>query len=103
MTVKSKDAERLEGGRHYEASTAVTPRGSPLLEHPRVAVRVCEVGEAGVIATLRIQPRAPSTGPRLDRVLVPDRADRDAAGDQLRPLGREVGCNEVELGSRRLA
>src|SRR5262249_31508842 len=68
---------------------------APLLEHPRVAVGIRKVGETGVIATLRIQPRAPPTSPRFEGGLVPDRADCDAVGDQFRQLGRKVGCDEV--------
>src|SRR5262249_5118348 len=67
------------------------------LKDPRVAVRVGEIGEARVVAALRIQPGAPSTGPRLERVLVPDLVDGDATGDQFRPLGREVGGHQVKL------
>src|SRR6266700_5155155 len=44
---------------------------SAFLQGPGVAVRVGEVGEAGVVAALRIDALAPSAGPGLDRVLVP--------------------------------
>ena len=37
-----------------------------LLQGPGVAVRV---GEAGIVATLGIQPHAPSADPRLERIL----------------------------------
>jgi hypothetical protein len=65
------------------------------LQGPGVAVRVGEVGEASIVATLWIERCAPSAGPLLYRVLVPDRADRDAAVNQFRPLGREVSRNEI--------
>src|SRR5262249_14832992 len=56
-----------------------------------------EVGEAGVIAPLGMEPRAPSSGPGLDRLLVADLTDRDTAGDEPGPLGREVGRDETEV------
>src|SRR5262245_29311605 len=62
---------------YRQGSYAVTA----FLEDPAVAVRVGEVGEAGIVATLGIQPRAPSAGPRLDWVLVPNRPNCDAAAD----------------------
>jgi hypothetical protein len=70
---------------------------SAFLQGPAVAVRVGEVGEAGVVATLRIQPRAPPAGPGPDRLLVPDLADGDTASDELRPLRREVGRDEMQV------
>src|SRR5262249_46115742 len=68
-----------------------------LLQGPGVAVRVTEVGEARVVATLRIQPRAPSAGPGLDRVLVADWAHRDAAGDESCPLGRQLRGDPTQV------
>src|SRR5262245_8428732 len=67
------------------------------LQGPRIAVRVGEIGEAGIVATLGVQPRAPSASPRFDRVLVPDRTDRDAATDQCRPGLREVGRDKIQM------
>src|SRR4029453_17139949 len=66
------------------------------LQGPGVAIRVGEVGEACIIATLGVQARVPSAGPRFDRVLVPDRTDRDATINQFRPSVREVGRDKVE-------
>ena len=68
-----------------------------LLERPGVAVGVGEVGEAGVVAALRVQPGAPAAGPRLDRVLVPDGADGDAAGDESRPRAGNIGRDEMQV------
>jgi hypothetical protein len=53
-----------------------------------------------MVATLGIQPGAPPADPRLDWVLVANRADRNAAGDQSRPLGHKVGRNEVKVVRR---
>src|SRR5216684_1927061 len=67
------------------------------LQGPGVSVRVGEVRKARIVATLGVQPHAPSSRPGFDRVLVPDRADVDAAADQFRPFGREVARNEAQV------
>src|SRR5262245_36243412 len=67
------------------------------LQGPRIAVWVGEVGEAGIVATLGVKPRAPSAGPRFDRVLVPDRTDRHATSDQILPSSRDVVRDEVQV------
>src|SRR5262249_22821491 len=67
------------------------------LQSPGVTVRVGEVGETGIVATLGVQPPAPSAGPRFEWFLVPDRTDRDAASHQCRPSIRDVGRDEVQV------
>lgn len=67
------------------------------LQNPGISVWVCEIREARIVATLGVQPHAPSSGPGLDRVLVPDRADVDTAADQFRPFGLEVARNEAQV------
>ena len=58
---------------------------TPFLQSPSVAVWVGEVGKAGIIAMLGVKPIAPSAGPCVDRVLVSDRADRDATYARMMP------------------
>src|ERR1700742_3024606 len=76
-------------------------RGSPsgpvadLLDDPGVPVRVGEVGEAGVVAALRIDAGCPTAQPVVDRRFVPDVADLDAAAGEF-PVGRfDVGDDEI--------
>src|ERR1700754_4197098 len=68
-----------------------------LLQRPCIAVRVFEVGKARIVATLRVEPGAKATFPRIDRRLVPELADRYAAPDQRSALGREVGRDQVQV------
>lgn len=70
---------------------------APLLEGPGVAVGIGEIGEAGVIATLRVQPRAKSPGPRFKGLLMPNRPDSDAPGNESGSLGRQICRNEVQI------
>src|SRR5262245_689837 len=67
------------------------------LQRPSVAVRIGEVGEAGVVATLGVQPSTPSAGPRLHRVFVTNRTDRDAARNQFLPSLRDVGRDQIQV------
>src|SRR5262249_43162944 len=67
-----------------------------LLQDPGVAVQVGKVGEAGTVATLGVQSRAPSAGPCFDRVLVADRAEGDATRDQFLPSRREIRRDEIQ-------
>ena len=75
-------------------STTVEPA---FLEDPRVAVRVREISEAGIVATFGIHARVPRTGPRFEWVLMTDPTDRDALSDQPRPRLSEVGRYQVQV------
>ena len=65
------------------------------LQGPDVSVRIGEIREAGIVTSLGIQTRAPPSGPRLDRILVPNRADSAGAwtrGDNNRAVACILGC-----------
>ena len=72
-----------------------------LLQHPRVAVGVAEVGERVVVAVLGIRPGLPAV-----RRHVPDLAHLDTASDELGPGRLDVGarrggCRGWSLAQRR--
>jgi hypothetical protein len=50
-----------------------------------------------IVATLWIESRAPSSGPHVDRLIVPERTDGDATANQPFPLGGEVCRHEVKV------
>ena len=67
------------------------------LQGPGVAVWISKIGDAGIVATLGVQPGAPLAGPRFDRLLVTDRPDRDSTRDQFRSCIRKVVRDEVQI------
>src|SRR6266404_31017 len=70
------------------------------LKYPGVAVRVGEVGEAGVVPSLRVGTRFPAPLPFVDRRLVPDAADLDAASAEFTAGGFDVGDSQESCAER---
>ena len=68
---------------------------APFLQYPAVAIRIAEVGEAGIVSVRRVEPRSETPIPRSDRGLVADFTDRDAAFEQVAARGLEVRDHEI--------
>jgi hypothetical protein len=61
------------------------------LQHPAIAIRIGEAGEARIVAARGIESRRETSVPSADGRLVADRADRGAALKQLGARGIQVG------------
>jgi len=63
-----------------------------VVQRPRVAVGVGELGEARIVAALRVDAGLEAALPRVERRLVPDLPDVDAATGQLGPRRFKIGA-----------
>ena len=70
---------------------------TPFLQHPTIAIRVREVGEARVVPVRGVEPDCETSVPGIDGDLVPDRTDFDPALKQAAPRGLEVGDDEIDV------
>src|SRR4051812_18663262 len=66
------------------------------LQRPSVAVRVGELGEAGVVGAARFEARLPGAAPVVERSLVAEVADLDAPAQELVSCGLEVLDDQKE-------
>jgi hypothetical protein len=78
---------------HDTSHIAVTP----FLQHPAVAIRVREVGEAGVVPARGIEPGCETSVPGINGYLVPDFADLDPTFEQAAPRSLKVGDDEIDV------
>ena len=85
----------------HSASHYKTPRShipvAPFLEHPAVAIRIGEVGEAGIVSAREVEPRCQNLRPRPNGRLVPDLTDLNPAFEQAAPRGLKVRDDEIDI------
>src|SRR6478672_7218153 len=67
------------------------------LQHPAVAIRVREVGEAGVVPARGVEPGCETSVPGINRYLVPDLTDFDPTFEQAAPRSLKVGDDEIDV------
>src|SRR5215470_12486080 len=70
---------------------------TPFLQHPTIAIRVREVGEARVVPVRGVEPGCETSVPGIDGNLVPDRTDLDPPFEQATPHRLEVGHDEINV------
>src|SRR5262245_18908010 len=68
---------------------------APFLQYPAVAIRIGEVGEAGIVSVRRVEPGSETAIPGSDRGLVADFTDRDPVFEQVAPRGLEVRDHQI--------
>src|SRR6266403_2903193 len=78
---------------HNTLHIAVTP----FLQHPAVAVRVREVGEAGVVLARGVEPGCETSVPGIDGYLVPDLTHFDPTFEQAARRSLKIGDNEMDV------
>ena len=61
------------------------PAIAPLLQHPAVAIRIGEAGEAGIVSARRVRPRCEASVPGSNGCLVPNLTNLDPTFEQKAP------------------
>jgi len=78
---------------HTTSPTAVPT----FLKHPAIAIRIGEVGEAGIVSARGIEPGCETSVPGSNGYLVTDLTDVDPSLEQAPPRGLEVGDYEIDV------
>src|SRR5215831_9075736 len=71
---------------------------APFLKHPAIAIRIGEIGEAGIVSARGVEAGCEASVPGSNGRLVPDLTDIDPTFEQTPPRGFEVGDDEIDVG-----
>lgn len=70
---------------------------SSLLQHPGIAIRIGEIGEACIISVGRVGSRCKTPVPGSNGSLMPNLTDIDTPFEQKAPDGLDVGDDEIDI------
>src|ERR1700754_1259231 len=73
---------------------------APFLQHPAVAIRIREAGEARIVPACGVEPGCETSVPGIDGCLVPDLTDVDPIFEQAAARGLKVGDDEIDVAKR---
>src|SRR5262249_49006388 len=78
---------------HITSRTVV----APFLKHPGIAIRIGEVGKAGIVSSRGVEPGCEPPVPCSNGRLVPDLIDVSPTFEQTAPRRLEIGDDEIDV------
>ena len=70
---------------------------APFLKHPAIAIRIGEVGEAGIVSARGVEPGCETSVPGSNGRLVPDLSDPYSAFEQAVPSGLKICDDDIDV------